>query len=116
MPTLGILLYLLGAVAALPDDEPVLTKDYKNSVVDGLAPSVISIWMEKVVDTANRICGGSKISYVKNGYAGEIVAPDDSIACIIRAIDMHAKDAPELIRGMLYAYRAKLQARLERLS
>lgn len=92
-------------------DEPAQVKDYKDSLMGGLAPQAIAGWIEKVVDTANRICGGSKIRYVRNDYAGEIVAPDESIDCVIEAIDIHVKDAPELVRGVLDAYRTQLQAR-----
>jgi hypothetical protein len=93
-------------------DEPAQVKDYKDSLMGGLAPQTIAVWMEKVADTANRICGGSKIRYVRNGYVGEIIAPDESIGCVIEAIDIHFKDAPELVREIFAAYRAQLQVRL----
>lgn len=92
------------------DDSEQAIRDYKDSLVQGLAPSAITAWIEKVVDTANALCGSSTaIKYKKDGYLGEILAPARKDAeCLARAIDLHAPAAPELVRDILMAYRAKL--------
>jgi hypothetical protein len=94
------------------DDLEEQVRDYKDSLVQGLAPSAIAAWIEKVVDTAIRLCNGSAIRYERDddgGYLGEIVAPTNEDAkCLARAIDLHAPASPELVRDVLMVYRAKL--------
>lgn len=96
----------------MPGDDPEeQVKDYKDSLVQGLAPSAIASWIEKIVDAANKLCNGSAIRYEKTGYIGEIVTPTRKDAeCLAKAIDMHASAAPELVRDILVAYKAKLLA------
>jgi hypothetical protein len=97
----------------VPGDDPEeqIKNDYKDSLVQGLAPPVIAAWIEKIVNAANKLCGGSAIRYEKTGYIGEIVAPTRKDAeCLAKAIDMHAPAAPELVRNILVAYRARLLA------
>lgn len=66
----------------------------------------------KIVDTANALCGSGSVAikYKKGeGYLGEIVVPTKKDAeCLSKAINMHALAAPELVRDILMAYKAKL--------
>ncbi|AIF82876.1 hypothetical protein NTE_00798 [Candidatus Nitrososphaera evergladensis SR1] len=49
------------------DSEQAVIRDYKDSLVRGLAPSTITVWIEKIVETANALCGSSSaaIKYKK---------------------------------------------------
>lgn len=94
------------------DAESEQLRDYKDSLVQSLAPPMIETWIEKVVDTANGLCGGSaSIMYERadNGYLGKIVAPTtEGMKCLARAIDIHVPAAPKLVREILMSYKANL--------
>jgi hypothetical protein len=85
-------------------------RDYKDSLTDVLVPQILSSWLETVVRTANEICGEPAARYERDGYCGKIVAPTrKSKECLIKAIDRHMNDAPELALDMLVSYRTELQ-------
>jgi hypothetical protein len=97
----------------LPEDRPEQIRDYVESLAGGLAPSAIAGWLKTVAETAGRLCPGCRARYEPGGYFGELVAPTRKDAeCLIRAIDMHADGAPELVRAVLAACRTRLQQQL----
>lgn len=88
-------------------------RDYKDSLADTLVPQILSFWLETVVRTANEIGGGQVATYEKGGYCGRIVAPArKGKEYVIKAIDRHMDDAPEVARNMLASYRKEMQAGL----
>jgi hypothetical protein len=96
------------------DEELSQAQDYRDSLADVLAPQILSSWLEVVAMTANEICKDSGTRYEKGiGYCGEIVTPTrKSMECLIKAIDSHIGNAPEIAREMLASYRARMQAGL----
>ena len=70
--------------------------------------------METVARTANEICKDADVRYERSGYCGEIVATArKDMECLVKAIDRHIADAPEVAREMLASCRAKMQAALQ---
>ena len=97
----------------LPEERPEQIRDYIESLAGALAPSAIAGWLKTVAETAGKLCPGCRARYEPGGYSGELVAPTRRDAeCLIRAIDMHAENAPELVRAVLATYRASLQQQL----
>ena len=95
------------------DEELSQAQDYRDSLADVLAPQILSSWLEAVAMTANEICKDPGTRYEKGGYCGEIVTPTrKSMECLIKAIDRHIGNAPEVAREMLASYRARMQAGL----
>jgi hypothetical protein len=95
------------------DEELSQARDYRDSLTDVLAPQILSSWLEAVAMTANEICKDPGTRYEKGGYCGEIVTPTrKSMECLIKAIDRHIGNAPEVAREMLASYRARMQAGL----
>lgn len=78
-----------------------------------LAPSAIAGWLVAIADAANQNCPGCGVRYEPGGYLGELVATTkEGIECLIRAIDIHAEMAPEVVRVILASCRAKVKQQL----
>lgn len=88
---------------------------------------MISVWLEKVVKSANEICGNSIKDTIiiergieKENYYGEIKIPQDSskknIECLVMAIDKNIGNAPDIVRAVLLSYKKELEGRLEGLT
>ena len=78
-----------------------------------LVPQILSSWLEAVTMTANEICKDSGTRYEKGGYCGEIITPTrKSMECLMKAIDSHIGNVPEVARKMLASYRARMHAGL----
>jgi hypothetical protein len=100
-------------------------KDYYDSLINIIVPSTISVWLEKVVKSANEICGNSMKDTVirydrsvekENYFKGIKIPPNSSkksVKCLIMAIDEHISNAPDLIKAILYSYRKELEGRLQ---
>ncbi|WP_415280664.1 hypothetical protein [Candidatus Nitrososphaera sp. FF02] len=91
-------------------DEGLQARNYKDSLTDVLVPQILSSWLEAVARTANEIRGEPVVKYEKGGYCGKIVATTKKgKECLIKAIDRHMGDAPEVARQMLASYRSEMQ-------
>lgn len=100
----------------MPEDRPEQIRDYIESLAGGLAQSAIAGWLKTVAETAERLCPGCNATYRPGGYFGELVATTrKGVECLIRAIDVQAENAPELVRAVLATYRAMLQKELGRM-
>jgi hypothetical protein len=103
-------LYKRRARFLLPDERPEQIGDYMESITGSLAPAAISGWLRNVAERARELCPGSGIEFVPGGDFGEISIPKkEGVRCVIDSIKYYEKDAPELVRSILAAYRARLE-------
>jgi len=103
-------LYRTHAQISLPDERPEQIGDYIESIMGSLAPAAIAGWLQKVAERARELCPDSGIEFVPGGDFGEISIPTkEGVRCVINSIKDHEKDAPEMVRSILAAYRASLE-------
>lgn len=94
----------------MSDGRPEQIGDYIESITGSLAPAAIVGWLQKVAEHASELCPDSGIEFVPGGDFGEISIPTkEGIRCVIDSIKDHEKDAPELVRSILAAYRSRLE-------
>ena len=84
--------------------------DYMESLVGSLAPAAISGWLKKVAERARELCPESGVEFKSDGNFGDIAIPTkEGLRCVIESIKEHEKNAPELVRTILAAYRTGLE-------
>jgi hypothetical protein len=97
----------------LADERPEQIGDYMESIAGSMAPAVISGWLQKVAERARELCPDSGIEFRPGGDFGDISIPTRAgIRCVIESIEMHKKDAPELVKAILASYSARLEKQL----
>lgn len=94
----------------MSDERPEQIGDYMESITGSLAPAAISAWLQRVAERANELYPDSGIEFKAVGDFGDISVPTREAAkCVIESIKDIEQQAPELIRFILAAYRAKLE-------
>ncbi|MEM2140037.1 MAG: hypothetical protein QXJ74_01945 [Nitrososphaera sp.] len=92
------------------DERPEQIGDYMESITGSLVPAAISAWLQKVAERAKELCPDSGVEFVPGGDFGEISIPTkEGARCVIDSLKHHEKDAPDLVKAILAAYRARLE-------
>lgn len=101
------------------EGEPDPLRDYRRALENVTAPQVISSWLEIVAATAagELRARPDGVRYEKDDASrpfGRLVAPTaEGMECLIRAIDRHIGNAPEVARKVLAMYRDELKGTVD---